>query len=297
MAVSKKGYYFTLTAVMLLGLLILYIGADSSNETAHAKLAGQRLDEIDTFITSTKADASVALYVATYRSLMTLEEQLLTTKDYIDNPQEKLQELIINGTLEEEAQPLLAASSMQDWQTNIALLARHLRISLNLNDIQVSINQQDPWNLQATMHAQLTINDTLTQATWNLPLQAKTLVPISNLYDPIYTIGSGQRYLQRITPAPPGANTQELLQQHLYLASELSPSYLGRLQGDLTPSPNGIQSLVDVPALAAVDVIKEGSIIDWHYLIKTNTTTCRLQGQPVWARINIEHDSLYGQEC
>ncbi len=293
---GKKGYYFTLTVVLMLGVLAIYISNTNTKESAYAQLAGQRLDEINTFISSTKADASVAMYVATYRSLLVLEEDVLQKEGYVPNAQTLLRTLIINGTLYGEEKELLGANTLNDWNVNIQLLARYLRIELELSDMDILLTQTDPWHVQTTLTGKLVINDTLTDAVWDLPMRAITKVPIANLYDPLYIVGSDQRYFQRIIRADT-TNVHDILSNHYYIASSRSPSYLDRLEGRMHASEHGIESLVDVPALASVDVVNEGSIIDWHYLEEVNTAVCPIPGEPVWAVINIDHAPLYGVTC
>lgn len=298
MAIGSRGYYFTLTTLLMLGVLAIYLASVTPYQTQSSQLSQQRIEEINTFISTVKADASTALYVSSYRSLLVVEEEMLKKQGYLTDVDQTLTELITAGTLDGQPQKLLETSSLEDWEANVLAVASQLRVVMNITTQGVVVSQHDPWFLTVTLQADLRVVDSLTAARWDLPLRATADISLNSLYDPLYTVQSRQRYFQRIKPATESLQSVgDLLLNHSYVASDRSPSYLGRLTGDLTASPQGIESLVDVPALAEVDIINEGSIIDWHYLSQVVPTTCHVPGQPSWVLISPDRAGDYGAVC
>ena len=288
MALTKKGYYFSLTVLVLLGLLTAYFAMKSAPGAAQtAQLHEQRLAEDQAFIDTLAQDAQSALYVSGYRSLLAIDEAILKQDGYVHNLDAVIQSATVNGEINGEQQALLAGNTLNDWASAMSTAAGRIGLTLQIEQAQVTINQEDPWHLHLMLNYTLAMQDNAINAQWHTPLSAATTIPITLLNDPLYTVGTNQRYTQSITNTTlPITDFTTYLADHHYIATNKAPSYLDRLQGRLQPSPYGIESLVNLPDIYAVNIINEGSIVDWHYFGTPTTADCHLPGAPTWAVIN-----------
>ncbi len=111
----------------------------------------------------------------------------------------------------------------------------------------------------------------------------QTSIPIEDIKDPLYSVGTQGRApqpVQRSTVVPPyitatnvTTGLQQLVNGTLYIASTHAPSFLQRFEGNLSSSPYGIQSLVDVQELRAQDLTIETckSVVDYVYFGPTSS--------------------------
>lgn len=298
MALRKKAYFFSITVLLIIGVATLIMsGLRDPGHQRTASLANQRLVELQTFINGVEKDAITATNVATNRALLTVQE-IIQTEGALANPKRTIAELIINGSYQGNEQPLLENESLEEWEEHIQPLAHYLRIIIDVTINEIVITQQDPWHIITIANMTLYAHDNYTESTWNQTFITTTSVPIIGLADPLYTIGTDGRYTQLITRTTlPINDFQDHINNHKYIASTNAPSYLYRLAGNMNINEQGIESLVDVNAVAAVNVNNQGSIIDWQYFGTPVITTCPISGLLSWAVIDQAQIARYGLSC
>jgi hypothetical protein len=277
MAMNKKGYFFTLTVLLLIGIASLIV-ASNRNPGYEREVLTQttRLQELNLFLDAVTQDFQTANYVSGHRSLLVLQEHV-ANEGALLNPEELLSTLIINGTLAGENPLLLENSSLMDWEERIILVAAQLRVNFTLEIISQDIIQEDPWHLTIHTKALLHLNDSYTTAIWHQEVDKKVYIPLENFHDPLYMIASNSKFQQPIRPfIEPITDLETHISQGYYIATPTAPSYLDRIKGHTNPSLHGIESLVNTNALIAVDIQYQGSIIDWQYLGTNDLDTCPL---------------------
>ncbi|MFP4524626.1 MAG: hypothetical protein ACLFO2_04940 [Candidatus Woesearchaeota archaeon] len=295
---SRKAYFFSLTVLILLTLLAVYTSVHRpARYHDGADVEATRLVKAEELISAVEDDAATALRVASYRAFIALDEAVLRRDGYVDGFDDKFEELVTNGTLDGQEQPLLNATTLTDWENQTVIVAQHLHYTLNLTGHEIRAYHEGPWHVTVSLDTELQLTDERSDAQWELPLNVTARVPVRGLYDPLYTVGTDQRYFQRVTPAPQGAGAARLVHDRLYINSTRGPSYLQRLRGDLKPSEHGIESLVNATTLTGVGAEQEGSIIDWHYLDDQRPADCTITGLPSWAAINTTQPGRFGVTC
>ena len=295
----RKGYFFSLTVIILLGLIATYAAThDAPRYQDRAGVTATRLVEAEDLLDAIEQDSRTALRVASYRAFLTLHEAVLSEEGYVDDLEATFERLVTNGTIAGRNQSMLNATTINDWQAQTARVARHLHFTLTYGEADITAYQENPWHVTVELDTTLHLKDARTDAQWDIPLNTTAEVPIEGLHDPLYTVGTQQRYTRRITPAPRGASADDLIHDRLYINSTRGPSYLQRLQGDITGSEHGIESLVNVTRLIAVNAEGYGSIIDWHYLDQPRPADCAVSPSlPGWAIINTTRPERFGVTC
>ena len=298
MALSKKAYFFSVTALMLIGFVtIIMASTRDPGYQRSAALDNERIGEAQAFIQGVEQDASTAAYVATYRSLLAAQS-IIREQGPLSDPQGSIETMIMEGNYEGVNRPIMQGETLEDWTANLQPLAKAIRLELEITIEEVDVKQEDPWHVTTTAKMRIHVHDDYAQATWDQSFEASAAVPIEGLEDPLHTIGTDGRSSQTInrTQGPIG-DLEELIANHLYIASEQGPGYLGRLAGSTEPSPNGIESLVNVERLSEVGVVEGGSIIDWQYFGTNEPDACQVPGLPSWALIGRAQAERYGVSC
>jgi hypothetical protein len=302
---SNKGYFFSLIVVFLLALSALVLfSATTVISTTNEDANTLRFSTIESFIYTVKKDSSQALHIASLRSLLFIQEEMIREGDYLKSVDDIIESLILRGIYVKnsitEEPAYLAKSAMHDWQENIIFLGNAQNMKVAFANHNIILEQSSPWELIISINTTMTIDDLLTDASWNLPYIAKTTIPITQLVDPVSIVGTYSRYPKTLTQCPfETMSVNDCLEQQQYIVSAHAPSYLSRLRGDMQSDTYGILTTVSIPDLASDDIfyISE-SVIDWQYFEEVEgVATCHVQGQSSWFRIDQEVAIELGVTC
>lgn len=299
---SKKGYFFSLTVILLLLLVSSYFSSMSTPENSKKSLVeSQRIYEVNRFISSVERDAQTALTVASYRAFLAVDREIIRKSGYVTSDFDSIfEELVVNGSFKGDNVSLMNISSINEWVKKVSLVANQLVININFSEFKINVFQEDPWFVSISLLAVMNVSDDFTKSSWSKPLIVVTTIPINNFFDPVYSVGSNQRYFQRFRKS--NQTFSEGLMKHIfnhsYIASNFSPSFLQRIQGNFSgPDYYGVESLVDVPLLETVDLIYNASIIDWQYFEEQNDSLCHANGFPLWIVIDAAQNITYNVSC
>ncbi|MFP4567369.1 MAG: hypothetical protein ACLFN8_00340 [Candidatus Woesearchaeota archaeon] len=252
---GKKGYYFSLTVLILLILIYVYFTAQKEpGYTKQAQITEQRLQEVNRIINLIEQDSATGLKIATFRSILTLNDNMSATNNYIDrgNFDKLMQELILNASISQEKKPLMENHSIINWQNNTERLLTDMSLNAEFQESHAKLTQTSPWYITAHYNTTILIEDGFTKSTWNKTINTKIDISITDFYDPLYSINTqGQRKITRKPNDVDLDNLSEIINQEYYTASNKSPSFLQRFQNpdNFTPSNYtgvGIESLTDL---------------------------------------------------
>ena len=161
------------------------------------------------------------------------------------------------------------------------------------------------------MNFTLNIGDIKGAANFTKSYSIVAHIPIDYFEDPTYRLNTNGLILKPIsiqnnTDFTDGSDTTNLEahnNQTKYVAFSGAPSYLKRLEGDLSANENGIESMVNIDEfiLQGLDV-DDKSIVDYVYFGASNPTKYHVQGLDSWFKIdnetadNTSHLELYEVE-
>lgn len=310
-AKNKKGmFYIYAASIILIAIIIVFLIKSEYSYVDRQKISETRVNSINDLIIDLEQDSERVIYVSSYRSLIALEDEISKSGSFLNNTEEMFRIAFYNGTVNGEQVEVLDNSSYSEYLQKINQLASRIGVNLNISVENISLYHDSPWSINVVVSVNATVNDSRGLAYWHFRKNYSTQVPLYNIRDPVYSIGTlgkvpntirktnltTTEFVNEIT------NSTVILQQHtnysFYMENPLAPSFLMRLSGNFSASPFGIESLVYVPEfdvqLVSYDSTK--SIVDYIFL--TNITgytqkACSIQNLPSWMKIDLNHSQDY----
>lgn len=300
-AMNKKAMFFTILAIALLFLFLASYTLYSVVEDR--KAIQKRIETLNNFVFSIEQDLPRQLYVSGFRAIFLSGKRITDTGGYIDDSTLRLEELLLNGTIYGTPQPLMKGANLSGIQDSLNEKASKINANVALSNPSLAVSQEDPWHVKFALETDLAIKDNTDLASWNRTTTIATYVPIENFIDPIYFVNTGGEVPNKINKTPytsfvTGNDVSNLtlhVENSLYLASARAPSFLNRLEGNLSADENGIESLVYLPDLTSP---KSKSVVDYIYFSADNPVTYGIDGMPSWFKLDNEssHLDVYGVE-
>jgi len=297
---NKRGIFFTILVLIILSLFLISYTFFSSS--LQRKLIQKRIETMNSFLFSVEEDLSRQLFISGFRIIFLFEARILEGSggpdSYITNVSLSFKEAFFNGTIEgetnEQIERLMDGATFENITSNINKKANKINLIINISSPNIEITQEDPWNIKVVLTANLTMTDLSGLASWNRAQTVITFIPIQGFDDPLYPIQSGspENTVSIIKSQNGSFSTNDELIDHAentyYISSTGAPSFLDRLEGKLTPNPNGIESLA-VPKLSSSG---STSIVDHEYFIGTSGTYIG-SPFPSYFIIDIGHTGIY----
>lgn len=304
---NKKGVVFILIVIALLSLFL--ISYTIYNTFQERKSTQKRIETMSNFLVSLEEDLPRQLFITSFRSIFIMEKEIIENNTYIDDVNLRLNELFFNGTIFGETDPnitiLMQGATFSDMIQNINEKAAKINVNVTLSTPSLNITQEDPWNVKVIMTTNISLSDSTGLASWNKTEVIFTLIPVTSFEDPVYPLESNNPGVSnKINKTPHTSFDSASLLDHAtnqyYLNSSEAPSFLDRLQGDLSSqNPHGIESLVYVPGLPAQNQHSK-SIVDHIYWSGSLPSDCQISGQPSWFILDDsspDHLNTYNAVC
>jgi hypothetical protein len=308
----KRGVFYTVTALLLMGVFLFsFMSIIKYRYSTKAFAIETRVNTINDFITDVERDIQRAVYITSYRSVLSMTSIVVSDQEYIDDAETRFQPLFFNGTYKGNVTNFMQDNSFNDWEQKIKQKAADLDIGIEFTDKKVSIGQDDPWHIKSVLNFTLLIGDVKGTANFTKKYSIEAKVLIEFFEDPTYRLNTNGLVIKPVliqnnTNFVNGNDTTQLVRhdnETRYVAFKGAPSYLKRLEGDLTADENGIESLVNLDEFVikgALDKItKKKSIVDYIYFSSEDPQSYRVSGLQNWFKIdnrtggNISHLQLY----
>ncbi len=307
---NKQGlFYMFVSLVLTSAVLVFYFAATAAPFQTSSAAVKARVTTLNDFVEAVDTDLRKATYIAAYRSLIAMEEDLTTRGKYYENSEAVFEEAFYNGTIDGENTTILNASSLSDYIARVNQSARSYGAVMELSVQDVHLFHDDPWHISVEVNYSNRVADRNGVAKWDYTRSITREVPITALRDPIYGVGTDGRVASTIEQTTvtryindtDDANDTDELVRHanrsFYTASEEAPSYLMRFEGNFTSSTFGIESLVPTPDIEAQGLeVKDRSIVDHNYFAPngSNASLCTgLINTPSWVKIDANHIERY----
>jgi hypothetical protein len=269
---EKKAVLLTLITITILSLFAITYTTHSLFQDRFA--VNERISTLNSLVASIEQDLPRQIYISGYRSILIFSRQIVEEGVYVSDLDASLSELFFNATLDGYHQDLMDDAVFSSIESFLSTNAQKVNADISLQNPTISMSQSDPWNIEVILDVNLIVNDKGGLANWNKTLSVVSLIPITNFDDPVYSVNTAGRVLLRINQTPyqtfvtgsDYTNLQDHFQNSLYIASTSAPNFIMRLQGNLSSSPTGIESLVNPQKLADVGIsAKYKSVVDYIY--------------------------------
>ena len=309
MALNKKSMFFTITAIALISLLVFSFTIHTGYRLRDKVMVTEtRIFSMNSFIDDVEKDIERGLYISGFRSLMSMEQYITDNGIFLYNVNSCFKEAFLNGTINNSQMGLMNESTFINWTQRIKEQAIKLDIIVDFDINDVIIYQEDPWTVNIGLDVKLNIEDVKKTASWQRPLYITTNINIQGFEDPLYVINSVTNTIIKtnITNFVSGEDDTTNLQEHTnnsyYIESTTAPSFLMRLEGNLSDSPYGIESLVNLYKFQAQEVpIKSRSVVDYIYFGTQSTDNCNIENMPWWFMLDKDdppnHVNIYQCKC
>ncbi len=300
---NKKGVFFTVISILLLSVIIFGLVINTETRLKEKRLPIEtRVNSVDDFIGDIEIDIERGLYIAAFRALLGLQQDMIESGQFVSNLNYTFELLVTNGTRGGEYVDVIDDAEMNSWIQRISEKATELLIDMEYEIIDVRIRHINPWVIAIDIDVILDITDEKGTASWQRNSTITTTINIEGFEDPLYTIHSNGGVIKEIERTnitdfvDETGDTNGLL-NHLdnsyYTDSNISPSYLQRLEGSLGPSQHGIESLVDLQEFSqlesyGVELKDDCSIVDFVYFDNNceNITSYLINNTYSWFRLD-----------
>jgi hypothetical protein len=301
--VNKKAVFFTFTAILMMSVfLISFFVYNEYRMRNRALVLETRISSMDDFIQDIKVDIERGLYISSFRSILSLTEYVTLNKSYVDNVNSAFNEVFFNGTVNDQEMSLIKNNTFPIWEGRVEEQAKKTDIDIYFYNETVNIDQTSPWKVRITLDFTLGVGDIRSTAYWTKDMSIETYVNITNFEDPIYRIKTNGLVLNAIKPKNVAffvnqttnstTNLESQANGSYYIAWTNAPSFLKRLEGDLSADPNGIESLVNIQKLTDQGLVpgllpQNKTPVDYIYFNeRNNPTSWKIKNMPTWFRID-----------
>lgn len=301
---STKGMFFTVSALILLSVLFTALIFQSRyNFSERSKVVSLKASSMQDFVSGLEQDTRRGLYIAGFRAVLGAEEAIFNTDHFLNESKAGILEAIISGTVQGMVISTMNQSTLPEWLARMQAEAGKLGIVLNFSFNKVTVDQLSPWLVDFVAEYSFNVTDVTSTATFYKSGSAAASVSIVGFADPLYTIFTGNKITRTINSTPyegnyvSGADTTNLINHinGLYYTNSSGPSFLMRLEGNLSDSSVGIESIVRLPDLEAQGlVVYDRSSVDYIYFGNTTPIIYAInQTFENWFRLDDAHLDKY----
>jgi hypothetical protein len=315
--VSTKGMYFSLLTILFLVIFLFFFSVHIYRKNTDKMFAIEsRITSMDSFLNDVNRDLERGLYISSFRAILSMQEYMTLYGVFFHDIQSDFFEAITNGTINgthvSMMDSALESAKITDWIDNINEQAEQLNLVLNISIKNFSLYQNDPWHITVGINATLQLSDSAGLATWNKQLYIETVLGIEGFEDPLYIVHGLGRFSNAINITRfdnnysyyNGSvwNISNLIthfEGSLYAAHSDAPSFLMRFENNLSTSPQGIESIINLQELASrfspeeMTIYYDKCIIDYIYWSEENPPIYRINNTPSWYKIDNDHRAKY----
>ncbi len=307
-----KGIFYSAIVMMLLAPIILYIifylgVSETQLEEVYTKIKG---DRIAGYATSIEQDLPRALEITSKVAIGTAISYIDMNGIPLDNADERIIEVMENGTIYGSEFELFESDSIKDWIAAIEEKGHLYGFETNISTLSLEIKPYDSFNVLLSALISVNITDNRDMEIYRI-YNESIVVSIEGFEDPLYSLNTNgllkRKFAQAGMMIDGVTELDTAISNGLYMNSADGPSFFDRLEGRLETSTKyssmatnqiGVETIVYLPDLSAAGLpIKPEQIsIDYIYFNSTNI------GYPVnntihsWLRLGDEHADIYNVE-
>ena len=301
---GTKGMFFTISALILLSVLFVsLIFQNRYSISDRDRVVSLKTLTLQSFVSGLEQDAKKGLFIAGFRAVLGAEDAIFETDDFINDSKAALLEAVMNGTVNGMAVSAMNQSTLPEWLARMNVETAKLGIVLNFSIDYLTVSQSSPWAVDFLLGYSFNATDSASTALFRKKTNTTASVSIVGFDDPLYTIFTDNRIIKAINSTPydgnyvSGTDTSNLISHinGLYYTNSSGPSFLMRLEGNLSDSPVGIESIVRLPDLEAQGMtVYERSSVDYIYFGNATPTIYSINNTyEDWFRLDEAHLDNY----
>ena len=131
MLLRKKGVFYTITALLLMAVFLFsFMSITKYKYSTRAFVIETRVNTINDFVLDVERDVERALYISSYRAILSMTERITLNQSYIDDVNVRFDELFFNGTYVGEESNFMTNNTFTLWEDRIKQKAEELDINI-----------------------------------------------------------------------------------------------------------------------------------------------------------------------
>ncbi len=306
----KKGVFYTFLAILIsLLVMTVLIGSTQVSRRGKSEAVSQRVRAMDSFLTDLENDFERELYIGGYRSILSLQKIVRQQRDFIDDMDLRISEILVNGTFNGTQVDLMfqdgQGADISSWNQRVGEEAGKLSLDAYVLPRNITVIMADPWTVRLHVNTTITLSDRRGLASWMYDHDFTKDISILGFEDPMYTVMTQDKISNLVFSQPTmdfvddATNDTQALRAHLnsslYAPSSTGPDFLMRFTGENGTSPAGIESLVDLDDLQRQGIaVRNKTIVDHIYFSDESTADyCDIAGMMAWFRLDKAHAGIY----
>ncbi len=303
----KKGIFFTFIAILLSAIIILSFVIHTEYRLRNRMFVIEtRIETVNDFVKDVETDLERGLYIASFRALLALEQYITENGIFLDDLPSDFREALLYGTVNNTPVDIMQGASFTDWTERIKTEAEKIGIVIDFSVGNISIYHSSAWIVSAGVDLSLGVSDVKETGSWERDKHIVTNIEIYGFEDPLYTINSYGRVINTIRKTPVTDYIDDTDTTNLrfhsngsyYTTSTAAPSFLMRLEGNLSSSGYGIESLVNLVEFTQQSIpTSERSVVDYIYFGTITTTNLPCADMPSWFKLDTDQAHWTKYEC
>lgn len=199
--------FFTITLLTLIAIQRSLV-----TERREQLFLETRINNMNNMHESIIRDMKKILEIITTRAISVAISYTAIGGNTITEANQTIKELILDGTLNGQSQPLMIDATFGNWTSKMAEVGNQNGFYVNITLIDLKVKPYDSWNLDIETEVIINITDLQGVASLNRSEKIDALVNLEGLEDPLYPLNTGGLTSNYITRTPFEGNfTQEFL--------------------------------------------------------------------------------------
>ncbi len=275
---NKKGFIFIISAIIIVAILLLvFLTFDEYSFSDETVANHRRLAFANDFVEGFNQDLERAIRIATFRTLIALEEHVASKGNFLEDLEGSFAETVFNGTVNGEPVNIMENSSISEYIRRINIIGDRLGLQAKFEVNEIIMNQSSPWSVDVYVDSNVTVFDTADLASWSFSKIYFSEVPIDNLRDPLYSVFTQNRFynsIRRFEDRTLSGNSSDdlelLVSNSYYVESTSAPSFIQRFTNNYSASPYGIESVVNIIVISDQEIVVHPNRIKVDFIYFNN---------------------------
>ncbi|MEM5811186.1 MAG: hypothetical protein QXG91_00335 [Candidatus Aenigmatarchaeota archaeon] len=302
---KMKGIFFSLVILFLMFslFLILFIHQITIFESSEIISIKNRINSMITLIKAIAKDSEKAISIISKRAMNAAINYVITNGIGLNNANETIVELIVNGSINGTSQPLMENSTLKDWSSKMIYIASTKGFFASIDFPYIFVFMNDSFTVSVKYKIKIVVKDEKTSSNITKSFEKVVYSSILNLEDPLYplnTYGRVPNYFKQ-SPHLLTHNTTQLIEDlnnSYYHISLNGASFFDRLEGKyfvqekykISNNYIGLESFVNKDKLltSGIPINENQTNIDYLYFSNYNTTSYKIVGMPNNFRLDNE---------
>ncbi len=196
-------------AVTVIALLLLQRSLISSR--LEEIFVEERITSMNSLHESIVRDLGKVTEIIMRRAIVVAASHVISEGSGLDNATLRLEELVLNGTLNQTPESLMENSTLSDWIKKMESVSIIKGFYSNLTLLDLEIKPYDSWNLLVRINLSINITDKQGVASLTRNETIDTLVFLEGLEDPLSPLNTEGRVTNTIRKSPFDGNFTQLL--------------------------------------------------------------------------------------